>query len=552
MTKKKLLIIDDEEHIRLLYSEELSEAGYAAITAEDGHRLLERIEDERPDAIILDIKLQCEGYDGLDLLQEIRGTYFDLPVILCTAYDTFREDIKTISADSYVIKSFDLTELKRKLDMVFKGYDQAAKLEQSNPKEYLINKMKYILNRQPAPQPVLEKVTGYDAMLDFTEHIGFFTFVPKDEMLVIFRSLCSTYYEEYKNIMELGVEYLLKRGNEYSERNLRKWYKEFCPSGLLLFDTFDRTMNRLQREISNKIAFVTSSLINLKKKIEEFENRKSLFIDLMKMLSPEPSNQIDIDSKLLIKHLDRTLNSISDKAFSQIPIDELRRKFKSNVAEEKRTQLAITILRDIRHDLKSSTSSLHIYLSELREILGEDTHEIIEAISNLKIKLSSLVNRLYDLSFYDIVLNYESVDIRLFIEKLLGELGLSESEIMDADFDGLEGVVYIDSRILGIALRQVIQNAIEAIGPKGSIKLNGKFDRESKLLMINVRDNGVGIPQDLISKIYQSAFSFNKKGHSGMGLTIAQMALSQVGGKIEIKSKEGSWAEVKISISSEV
>ena len=115
----KILVVDDEEHIRLLYSEELSEAGYEVITAADGYQLIERIETEKPDLIVLDIKMV--DYDGLDLLQEIRNRFYDLPVILCTAYDTFKEDIKSIAADFYVIKSFDLAELKKKIAMALEA-----------------------------------------------------------------------------------------------------------------------------------------------------------------------------------------------------------------------------------------------------------------------------------------------------------------------------------------------------------------------------------------------------------------------------------------------
>ena len=111
----KIMVVDDEEHIRLLYSEELREAGYEVVTVESGHKLLERIEEERPDLIVLDIKMV--DYDGLDLLQDIRKKYYDLPVILSTAYDTFKEDTKSLAADYYVVKSFDLTELKRKIAM---------------------------------------------------------------------------------------------------------------------------------------------------------------------------------------------------------------------------------------------------------------------------------------------------------------------------------------------------------------------------------------------------------------------------------------------------
>ena len=110
---KKILIVDDEEHIRFLYSEELTDEGYEVITAESGYQLLERIEDEKPDLVVLDIKMV--DYNGLDLLQDIRNKFYNLPVILCTAYDTFKEDMKSIAADHYVIKSFDLTELKNKI-----------------------------------------------------------------------------------------------------------------------------------------------------------------------------------------------------------------------------------------------------------------------------------------------------------------------------------------------------------------------------------------------------------------------------------------------------
>jgi two-component system, response regulator, stage 0 sporulation protein F len=109
----KILIVDDEEHIRFLYSEELSEAGYEVITADSGYMLLEKIEEEKPDLVVLDIKMV--DYNGLDLLQDIRNRFSDLPVILCTAYDTFKEDMKSIAADYYVIKSFDLTELKTRI-----------------------------------------------------------------------------------------------------------------------------------------------------------------------------------------------------------------------------------------------------------------------------------------------------------------------------------------------------------------------------------------------------------------------------------------------------
>ncbi|CAO0823591.1 hypothetical protein DFAR_3800013 [Desulfarculales bacterium] len=76
---------------------------------------MECIETDRSDLIILDIKMV--DYNGLDFLHDIRNKYYDLPVILCTAYDTFKEDMKSVVADFYVIKFFNLTELKNKMKM---------------------------------------------------------------------------------------------------------------------------------------------------------------------------------------------------------------------------------------------------------------------------------------------------------------------------------------------------------------------------------------------------------------------------------------------------
>jgi two-component system, response regulator, stage 0 sporulation protein F len=109
----KIMVVDDEEHIRLFYESEFRDAGYEVTTADGGYRLLERIEEEKPDLVILDIKMVDQN--GLDLLQEIRNLFYNMPVILNTAYDSFKEDMKSIAADFYVVKSFDLTELKNKV-----------------------------------------------------------------------------------------------------------------------------------------------------------------------------------------------------------------------------------------------------------------------------------------------------------------------------------------------------------------------------------------------------------------------------------------------------
>jgi len=116
----KILIVDDEEGIRMLYSMELQDEGYEVITRPDGKDLLEVVDLERPDCIVLDIKMR--EYNGLDLLQHLRKKYYDLPVILNSAYSSFKVDLKAVAADYYVVKSSDLSELKEKLKVALETH----------------------------------------------------------------------------------------------------------------------------------------------------------------------------------------------------------------------------------------------------------------------------------------------------------------------------------------------------------------------------------------------------------------------------------------------
>ncbi|MDL1976836.1 MAG: two-component system response regulator [Desulfobacterales bacterium C00003106] len=119
MANDKILIVDDEEVILMLYKEELEEEGYDVVTTSTGLGLLEKIETEKPKVVVLDIKMA--EYNGLDLLQDIRKSYYNIPVILCSAYSSFKGDLKSIAADYYVVKSSDLTELKQKVKMALEA-----------------------------------------------------------------------------------------------------------------------------------------------------------------------------------------------------------------------------------------------------------------------------------------------------------------------------------------------------------------------------------------------------------------------------------------------
>ncbi len=121
----KILVVDDEPHIRMLYQEELQADGYRVGTSNGQEPIMDAVEREKPDLVVLDIKLA--DVSGLDLLQIIRAHTATLPVILSTAYDSFQHDLKSIAADAYCVKSVDLSILKNTIKDVLSKAASAAR-----------------------------------------------------------------------------------------------------------------------------------------------------------------------------------------------------------------------------------------------------------------------------------------------------------------------------------------------------------------------------------------------------------------------------------------
>jgi CheY-like chemotaxis protein len=107
---KRILVVDDEESIRFLYKEELEEEGFIVELAQNGMEALERLPLFKPDLITLDIKMPV--LDGIETLKQIREMERQIPIILCSAYGEYKQDLTTWASDAYVVKCADLTDLK--------------------------------------------------------------------------------------------------------------------------------------------------------------------------------------------------------------------------------------------------------------------------------------------------------------------------------------------------------------------------------------------------------------------------------------------------------
>lgn len=110
---KKILVVEDEKALSLLYKEELSEEGYKVTSVLSADAALEALARESFDLIVTDIRMP--GKNGIELVTRVMSQWPDVPIIINTAYQSYKDDFKTWAADAYIVKSSSLEELKAKI-----------------------------------------------------------------------------------------------------------------------------------------------------------------------------------------------------------------------------------------------------------------------------------------------------------------------------------------------------------------------------------------------------------------------------------------------------
>lgn len=109
----RILVIDDEKALRLLYTRELGREGYEVEAACDAAEAIDMFAKTNYDLAIVDIEMP--GMDGLELMGKLRKLSPHTRLVINSAYSTYKADFNSWLSDGYIVKSSDLTPLKSKL-----------------------------------------------------------------------------------------------------------------------------------------------------------------------------------------------------------------------------------------------------------------------------------------------------------------------------------------------------------------------------------------------------------------------------------------------------
>ncbi len=204
-------------------------------------------------------------------------------------------------------------------------------------------------------------------------------------------------------------------------------------------------------------------------------------------------------------------------------------------------------IANITHELKSPLSSIQLYLETLqsRDVPAQKRNEFIELMTKDANRLQNLINSILEISMLEqkkVSHNYQVYDADNLIEKLVGES--AEQFNLPPGTIKVEGHAdcncAADKSALKIVFDNLIDNSIKYTRDKAEISI--RTFRSAKNILIEFKDNGIGIPAQELKKIFNKFYRIDDKNipsvkGTGLGLYWVREIIKNHGGKITAASK---------------
>lgn len=208
------------------------------------------------------------------------------------------------------------------------------------------------------------------------------------------------------------------------------------------------------------------------------------------------------------------------------------------------------IMAQLAHDIRSPLAALDMIASNIPELDEEKRVLVRKATSRIHSIANNLMSR-------DV--NRKS-ELNLQMLPSIIHSMVSEKKEQYQSNDKIVINEYIDPRAYGIFARieiddfkrmlsNVIDNAVQAIPSVGFVRVS--LTQRDEAIIVEIFDNGKGIPSEVIDKVTSKSFSYNKVGGTGLGLYIVDQKIKEWGGKLEIQSELNVGTTVRLFLKKE-
>ncbi len=236
-------------------------------------------------------------------------------------------------------------------------------------------------------------------------------------------------------------------------------------------------------------------------------------------------------------------------------ISELKRAERDLWQVEKMSALG-RLAASVAHEVRNPLSAIDIQLQLLLEELGGADGEVAARV-NRRLNIARTEMRRLE----GIVQNFlrfsrppalylqpvQPNDLLRHLFSLVEPEAREHGIALALDLEEPLPAISADENLLSQALLNILINAFQALGAGPRVILQSRFDRVKGQILLNIADNGRGIPPADLERVLEFYYTTKAEG-TGLGLSIAQRIVHQHGGTLEVSSQEGAGTSVSIRL----
>ena len=216
----------------------------------------------------------------------------------------------------------------------------------------------------------------------------------------------------------------------------------------------------------------------------------------------------------------------------------------------------------VAHEIRNPLNSIGMTAQHLKSVFSQpkvkpddidEAKELLEIVDEKITELKQISEQFLTLN-RPRKLNVEPVNLNTLVDRVLSEFALVVEEAkvqVIRNYDENLPDVQLDSRLMRQTLFNLMQNSIQAMPKGGSIYITTMLeaiDETSRQVLIEIRDTGIGMPEEIQEQIYDAYFTTkDATGGIGLGLAVSHQIITAHKGKIEVRSKMGMGTAFKIS-----
>ncbi|WP_439879931.1 ATP-binding protein [Pontibacter sp. MBLB2868] len=227
---------------------------------------------------------------------------------------------------------------------------------------------------------------------------------------------------------------------------------------------------------------------------------------------------------------------------------------KEDLAMQEKEAAWREMARQVAHEIKNPLTPMKLSLQYLQKAIAEkkpNTEQLIEKISHT---LITQINILSDIatSFSSFTSmpepKQEQINISATLRKSVDLHNDPATAIVRTEFEVEEAIVVADENLMVRTFNNLLLNAIQAVpASRKPLIMIGLEIKPDHSVLITIKDNGSGIPQEIKGKVFIPNFSTKYTG-SGIGLAVAKRGIENAGGRIWFESEEGKGTAFYISL----